>query len=442
MKTDLTKDNIIKGILLFSLPIYIGQLFSMLYGIIDTRIVGSVLGELSLASVSATSSLSELIIEFENGVSCGFGIILAQQVGAGKQAQIKKTIATSGIMITILSVIISVLCIVFINPILGFLHVEEVIYEPARQYIVIILIGMIFLSVYNLLVAVLRSMGDTITPLIFLIISNVLNIILDITFVKYLHLGVRGAALATAITQVVCCVGCLIYLLHSRKELQFRRSDFVMERNLVSNLFKNGMSMGFMLSFVLLGSLVLQTGINKLGTDIIVAHTAARRITILCLIPFFSIGAAMSTFCGQNKGAQKPDRIRKGVRLSIVISAIWWGISLALVLLLSPKLVTTITASTSDIVITNAVRYLRINAALFILPALICILRNSLQGMGDTKTPLISSLVELAGKVVITYTLVASMGYFGVIITEPIVWMVMVVPLITKWVGVIKESEK
>lgn len=434
MKTDLTKGNIIKGILLFALPIYIGQLFSMLYGIIDTRIVGSVLGETSLASVSATSSLSELLIEFENGVSCGFGIILAQQVGAGMKEQMKKTIAVSGIMISVLSVIISGLCILFINPILGFLHVEESILEAARQYIVIILIGMVFLSVYNFLVAALRAMGDTITPLIFLIITNVLNIILDIAFVKYLNWGVKGAALATAITQVVCCIGCFIYLLSSRKELQFKRSDFVFERRLTGNLIKNGMSMGFMLSFVLLGSLVLQTGINKLGTDIIVAHTGARRITILCLIPFFSIGAAMSTFCGQNKGAGELKRIRKGVKYSMLLSSGWWIISVLMIFMFSTKLVTAITASTSAVVIENAVLYLRINSVLFILPAIICILRNSLQGLGDTNIPLISSLVELLGKICITYTLVASLGYFGVIITEPIVWAVMVIPLVIKWI--------
>ncbi len=436
MRADLTKDNIIKGILLFALPIYIGQLFSMLYGIIDTRIVGSVLGETSLASVSSTASLSELIIEFENGASCGFGIILAQLVGAGKWNDIKKTFATSLMMISILSVFISLVCIVFVNPILGFLNVEEVIWAEARQYIVIILVGMVFLAIYNLLVAALRSLGDTITPLIFLIITNVLNIILDITFVKYLHLGVKGAALATVITQAVCCVGCFIYLLYSKNELRLKKESFVYERTLIGNLLRNGISMGFMLSFVLLGSLVLQTGINLLGADIIVAHTAARRITILCLIPFFSLGAAMSTFCGQNKGAGEMKRIKQGVRCSLVISVVWWVVSVVLVFAFSSKMVSAITASSSDTIIDNAVQYLRINAALFILPALICILRNSLQGLGDTITPLISSLVELAGKIIITYTLVATLGYFGVIITEPIVWAVMVIPLVVRWIRI------
>lgn len=191
--------------------------------------------------------------------------------------------------------------------------------------------------------------------------------------------------------------------------------------------------MGCMLSFVLLGSLVLQTAINKLGADIIVAHTAARRITILCLIPFFSIGAAMSTFCGQNKGAEKPERIRKGVTDSLFISGAWWMISVAIVFLFSSGMITAITASESEVILANAVQYLRVNSVLFILPAGICILRNSLQGLGDTRTPLISSFIELIGKVLITYTLVASMGYFGVIISEPIVWSLMILPLIVKW---------
>lgn len=433
MKLDLTKDNILKCILLFALPIYIGQLFSMLYGIIDTRVVGSVLGEASLASVSATTSLSELIIEFENGVSCGFGIILAQLMGAKNNEKLKKTVAISGCMITALSVLISALCILFMNPILNFMNVEEEIRTAAKEYIIIILIGTVFLAMYNLLVAILRSMGDSVTPLIFLIISNIMNIILDITFVRYLNFGVRGAAWATVITQMVCCAGCCIYLIRSKKELRLKAADFIFERRLTTDLFKNGMSMGCMLSFVLLGSLVLQTAINELGTDIIVAHTAARRVTILCLIPFFSIGAAMSTFCGQNKGANRPERIKKGVTDSLLIAVVWWLISLVAVFMFAPKMIAAITASNSETIIANAVQYLTVNSALFLLPAVICILRNSLQGLGDTKTPLISSLIELAGKIIITYTLVASAGYFGIIIAEPIVWALMVIPLIYRY---------
>lgn len=433
MNIELTKGKIIKGIFLFALPIYIGQLFSMLYGIIDTRIVGSVLGEASLASVSATSSLSELIIEFENGVSCGFGIILAMLIGAKNKDKLKKTIAISSLMIVSLSVLISSLCIIFINPILRYMNVEGQIINDAREYIIIILVGTIFLAIYNFIVAILRSMGDSMTPLVFLIISNILNIILDVLFVKILLFGVAGAAYATVITQIICCLACGIYFVISRKELRLKLADFAFDRTLSVSLFKNGLSMGCMLSFVLLGSLVLQTAINELGTDIIVAHTAARRITILCLIPFFSIGAAMSTFCGQNKGANKPDRIREGVTKSIIISAIWWLISTAVVFLFSSKMITAITASYSEVIIMNAVKYLKVNSALFILPAVICILRNSLQGLGDTRTPLVSSLIELFGKVIITYTLVATLGYFGVIIAEPIVWAVMVIPLIIKW---------
>ena len=433
MGVNLTKGNIMKGLLLFALPIYIGQLFSMLYGVIDTRIVGSVLGEASLASVSATSSLSELIIEFENGISCGFGIILAQFVGARDIGKIKRTIAISGVMITICSAIISILCIVFICPILTFMNVEEAIQDDAKTYIVIILVGMVFLAIYNFLVAVLRSVGDSLTPLVFLIISNVLNIILDIVFVKYLGMEIKGAALATVVTQVIGFISCAVYYFVCKKEIVFNWSDFVFERERIILLIKNGLSMGCMLSFVLLGSLALQTAINKLGTELIVAHTAARRITILCLIPFFSIGAALSTYCGQNKGAKEYERIAKGVRDSILIATAWCVVLVGTIYIFASKMITAITASESEVILENAILYLKVNSVLFILPALICILRNSLQGMGDTKTPLISSLIELVGKVIIAYTLVASMGYMGVIVAEPIVWTFMVIPLIVMW---------
>lgn len=442
MKTELTKGNILKSILWFALPIYIGQLFSMLYGIIDTRIVGSVLGGSALASVSVTSSLSELIIEFENGISCGFGIILAQLAGAENRERIRKTIAHSLVLITGIAALISVMCILFIDPILHFLNVEAGIEAEAREYIVIALVGMIFLAIYNLMAAILRSQSDSVTPLVILIASNVLNIVLDILFVKQLGWGVRGAALATAATQMAGCLVCGIYLFIRRKELRPHLSDFIPEGKLVASLMKNGMSMGVMLSFVLLGSLVLQTAINTLGPDIIVAHTAARRITMLCLIPFFSIGAAMSTFCGQNKGANQPERIRKGVNISLMVSAIWWVFSVTVMNLVAAGAVSLITASFSQEIISNAVRYLRINSVLFFLPALICILRNSLQGLGNTRIPLVSSFIELVGKVLITYTLIKPLGYMGVIVSEPIVWTLMVIPLVVVWFKKVSVQEE
>lgn len=188
--------------------------------------------------------------------------------------------------------------------------------------------------------------------------------------------------------------------------------------------------MGFMLSFVLMGSVALQTAINALGKNIIVAHTGARKATSLFLMIFFVLGTALATYCGQNLGAEEYGRIRKGIRDTILFSMGWYLLVLLIVFTLSPVLINMITASTDPEVIANAVLYLKVNASFYFLPAIICILRNSMQGFGDSKTPLVSSLVELVGKVLIAYLLVPAMEYMGVVLSEPIVWALMVIPLI------------
>jgi Na+-driven multidrug efflux pump len=209
-----------------------------------------------------------------------------------------------------------------------------------------------------------------------------------------------------------------------------RLSDLKPYKDVIIELLPNGLSMGFMLSFVLLGSFALQTAINLLGSDIIVAHTAARKVTMIFLIPLFVLGTALATYCGQNLGAKEYNRIREGIKGTVLISFIWCIVSLVIIYTLAPTFISLITASTQSNIVKNAALYMKVNSVFYILPAVICILRNSMQGFGDTKTPLISSLIELVGKVLIAFLLVPAMRYMGVIISEPIVWAIMVIPLL------------
>jgi len=214
---------------------------------------------------------------------------------------------------------------------------------------------------------------------------------MDYLLVGVFHMGVQGAAWATVITQLTSAVLCFLYFWKKYPSLRIHRNCLKTEKALSGEMIPSGMSMGFMLSFVLLGSLVLQTSINALGQNIIVAHTSARKITILLLLPFFALGTALSTYCSQNLGAKLYLRITQGINTSVLIAAAWWVLSLAFVWLVGDKMIMLITASQDLEIVTNAVQYLRINSALFMLPALICILRNSMQGFGDTRTPLIST---------------------------------------------------
>jgi len=427
---NLTKGNPLKVILLFAIPLYVGQQFQLLYSLVDTRIIGSILGGTSLAAVGATASLSDMLIEFLNGIICGFGIIIATFFGAGEQKNMRKAIAGTILLGTVITLVISGLCLVFLPQILSILNVSADLKAESMAYIRVIIIGLIATTLYNICAAILRAIGDSFTPLIFLIISNVMNMVLDIVFIRYVHMGVEGAAIATVLSQAVSACICFLYMRKRYQEIVLHKEDLLPNKEVYRQLIPTGFSMGFMISFVTLGSLALQTSINTFGTNIIVAHTAARKITSLFLVPFFVLGTALATYCGQNLGAKEYERIKKGIKDTVLFSFGWCAVVLIIVFSIAPWLIRLITASSESEIINTAVLYLKINSVFYFLPAVICILRNSMQGFGDTKTPLFSSFIELAGKVAIAYLLAPVVGYMGVIISEPVVWTLMVIPLL------------
>lgn len=426
----LTKGKPMKVILLFAVPLYIGQLFQLGYSLIDTRIIGSTLGEVSLAAVGATISLSDMLIEFLNGIICGFGIIISTFFGADDEKGLKKAIGGSIVLGLSGTLLISILSLAFLPGILRILNVSDELMPQASAYIRIILAGLFATTLYNICAAILRAIGDSYTPLIFLVISNLLNILLDYVCILQLHMGVSGAAFATVFSQALSAFLCFLYMRKKYPGVRIDREDILPDKEICKRLLPTGLSMGFMISFVTLGSLALQTSINTFGTNIIVAHTAARKATSLFLIPFFVLGSALATYCGQNLGAKEYERIRKGIKDTVLLSFAWCAAALLVVFTLSPYIIRGITASAESEIIDTATLYLKINAVFYFLPAVICILRNSMQGFGDTKTPLVSSFIELAGKVMIAYLLAPVIGYMGVIISEPVVWMFMVIPLL------------
>lgn len=426
----LTKDHPLKVILLFAIPLYVGQLFQLCYGLIDTRIIGSVLGETSLAAVGATSSLSDMLIEFLNGIICGFGVIIAKVYGAGDESKLKKVIGGTVTLSVLATLLVSGICLLFLPEILGCLNVEKTLMPETSSYIRIIIAGLLSTTLYNICTAVLRSIGDSFTPLVFLIIANLLNIGLDYLFVYSLRSGVAGAAIATVIAQALSALLCFLYMRRKYPQIRIARQSLLPDHSLCRDLIPTGLSMGFMISFVTLGSLALQTCINTFGNNIIVAHTAARKVTMIFLMPFFVLGTALATYCGQNLGAKEYARIHKGIRDTILVSFLWCALVILIVFTLSPTLIHLVTASSEPEILKTASLYLKINAVFYFLPAAICILRNSMQGFGDTRTPLVSSLIELAGKVLIAFLLAPAIGYMGIIISEPVVWAWMIVPLL------------
>ena len=427
---NLTEGNPLKLILLFAIPVFLGRLFQMMYSLIDTKIVGSILGEEALAAVGSVSILYNLLTGIFSGFTLGFSIVTAQNYGSGNEKLLKKNVASSIILGMMTAVVIIFAVLLFLNPILHAMNVPEEQFCMAHDYIRILVWGMFVTLAYNLCADMLRAIGDSVTPLIFLVIAAVTNIVLDYLFIGGFSMGVSGAACATVLSQLISAVLCFLRIRSGFPILHISKNDLEWDRERMRLLYQNGLAMALMSSLVNCGTLILQTGINKLGTNIIVAHTAARKVFEIFSLPVSVFGASMATYCGQNMGAGKIDRVKRGIWLAIVYTAIWSGLTIIASYTIGGWLVYLVTGSHNKTVILNATNYLKFDTLFYIVTTLICILRNAMQGLGDHITPLISSGLEMAGKIVIAATLVPWLGYTGVIICEPIVWFIMVIPLL------------
>lgn len=430
---DLTKGKPSILILTFALPIFLGNLLQLAYSLVDTRIVGSYLGEDALAAVGATTTLSNLIVGFLLGLCNGFAILTAQYFGAGDMERVRRSLAEALKMGLAVAALLTVVGLAFLQPILRFLNVPEELLGIAGEYIFVIIAGLVATLLYDVFSATLRAMGDTLMPLLILAFSVVLNIGGDILFVVVWETGVRGAAIATVLSQVVSVIVCGIYMFRRYEVLRLSPEDFGQsEGQMLRNMASSGFSMGFMTSLVNIGTLTLQTSINKLGQDIIIAHTAARKISEIFMIMFSVFGQTMATYCGQNLGAGKTDRIRRGIWLAILYTCIWSVLTMIASYTIGARLVNLVTGSSNEIVVKNATDYLKFDTLFYFVTAVICVVRNAMQGLGERIVPLISSSLEMLGKIVIAATLVPLLGYTGIILAEPIVWFLMVIPLLIK----------
>ena len=428
--TSLTEGNIIKGILGFALPLLIGQLFQLVYSLVDVRIVGEILGEHSLAAVGATTTLSDLLVGFLNGFTNGLAIVIATFFGARNEKGMKKALGGTIFFGMTGAVLITLISLLFLNQILRFLNVQVDFFDEAKGYIGVILAGLICAAMYNVCAAILRAIGDSFTPLLFLILASLMNIGLDYFLIGTISLGVKGAAYATVISQAFSALLCYLYMRKKYPVLRIQMQDLLPERSMAAKLLTSGISMAFMISFVQLGTLALQTSINTFGEQTIVAHTAARKATGMFMLPFSVLGSALATFCGQNLGAGRTERIREGILKTVALTWCWCTFVIIGTRLFAPDLIHAITASSDGEMIGIACRYLRFDTAFYFIPAVISLFRNSMQGFGDTKTPVFSSMLELLGKIGVVLFLTPRFAYDGIIVAEPIVWIIMVIPLV------------
>ncbi len=431
---DLTKGKPIRLILLFAVPLFVGQLFQLFYSLADTRIVGQTLGDEALAAVGATTTLSDMLLSFLNGLTNGFAIVIATCFGAKDERQMKKAMGGTILLGSCCAVVLSGLCLLNMSGLLKLLNISPELFAAARGYIGIVIAGLLAATLYNICAAMLRAIGDSFTPLLFLILAAFLNIAMDYGFILCLHTGVEGAAYATVIAQAVSAFLCFLYMRRKYPQLTLKKEDFKPDMILYKKLFGAGLSMGFMTSLVGIGTMALQTSINTFGTDIIVAHTAARKISSIYMLPFSVMGTTLATYCGQNLGAGKYSRIRQGIRDTVLVTFVWCTGVIISAYTVAPWLIRMVTATQKKDIIDTASLYLRVNTPFYYVPTVICLFRNSMQGFGDNRTPVISSSLEMIGKVLIALLLAPAIGYYGIIVAEPIVWFIMVIPLVVNMV--------
>ncbi|MGN0372646.1 MAG: MATE family efflux transporter [Enterocloster sp.] len=429
---DLTKGNPAKIMLQFALPVALGNIFQLFYSLADTRVVGSTLGETALAAVGATTSISTLFVGFLSGLTNGFAILIAREFGAGREKGVRKFAAGSLLLGFLTALSLTLLCVGGLPILLNVLNVPEELMDQSASYIRIVLLGLVMTMFYNACAGILRAVGDTAAPLAFLVCASILNIGLDLLLILVFHMGVAGAALATVIAQTVSVVLSLIYMFSRYPVFRFRPEDFKLSLKDTRLLYTSGLSMAAMMSLVYFGTLSLQCAINTFGNDIIVAHTAARKITEFFMLPFSVMGITMATYCGQNMGAGKMDRIRSGVRQALILTCIWCVGMMILSYTAAPELVYLVTGSRQENIAATAELYLKVDTLFYFAPAAINIFRNALQGMGEHRTPVVSSFIELAGKVAVALFLAPVLHYWGIIVAEPIVWILMVIPLIIR----------
>lgn len=427
---DLLHGPIFKNLLLFALPIFISQLFQQLYNTVDTMIVGNVLGDTSLAAIGACGSIYELLVGFGLGIGNGLAIVTARGFGAGDRERVKKSVAGSIVIGVLSSLAITLAGSLAMRPLLRALNTPPEILEEAYSYISVITLFILVMFAYNLCAGLLRAIGNCIAPLAFLVLSACLNIALDLTFIIRLGMGVRGAAVATVLSQGMSVLLCILYIAKRTEILLPRREHFVPDGALYRELLGQGFSMGFMSSIVSAGSVILQYGINGLGTLVIAGHTAGRKLYVFTAMPFSALAMAVSTFVSQNRGADQPARICKGLRQACLFDIAGAALISVLMPFIAPGMVKAVSGSSEAVVLYNGALYLMVTAPFYAVLGALLATRYALQGLGQKLLPLVSSCIELVGKVLFVLVFIPRFAYMAVVFCEPVIWCVMTAQLL------------
>lgn len=427
MARDMTNGSISKHLIQFAIPLVLGNFFQLTYNAVDSIIVGRFVGTEALAAVGTANPIMNIIIFFIVGICIGASVLMSEYFGAQDIEKFKREVSTTVIAGFIFTIVTVTLCVLFIRQILWLIQTPKEIIDEASLYLRIIFGGLIFTFLYNVLSSTLRSIGDSKTPLIFLIISSILNIIMDILFVVCFKMGVAGAAIATVIAEMLSGVFCIIYIYKKIPLLHFSKEEIVLDRVLLKTTVNYSWASAMQQTCLYVGKVLVQAVVNPLGVDVIAAFNAVNRVDDFAFTPQQNIGHAMTTFLAQNRGAKKYDRIKKGLWTGLKIETFYWVIILVATYFGAKPIMTLFVSRENAKVLELGAVYLHLMSFFYLLPAWTNGIQGYFRGMGELKVTLASTFMQMVGRVGFAYILVPRLGMVGVALSCLCGWIVMLV---------------
>ena len=421
---DLTHGHPARKIVVFAIPLLIGNIFQQFYNMADMVIVGRTIGTQALAAIGATGAIAFLVVGMSFGITSGFTVITAQRFGAGDHDGMRRSVATSVVLSLVISVLITVVAVTTAYTMFEVMRTPADIIDDAHRYIIVIYGGTVVTIFFNLFAGVLRAVGDSRTPLLFLIVACIVNIVLDYVLIVNFHMGVAGAGWATVAAQALSVFLCLVYTARKLPVLRLKRSDWKLEWESCKKHLVIGFSMGMQMAIIAVSTIFFQVGVNSLGTDSVKAFSSAVKIDQLAIQPLFSIGVAVATFTAQNYGAGKFARIREGVRYGSIINTAWSVLGCVLMITAGRWLLGLFGIGANEPhVVSEARMYLNTTSLFYIILGLLFVFRNALQGMGKNRIPLAASAVDIVVRTAMTFTFVEWWGFRGLCFVSPLTWL-------------------
>ena len=439
---DMTVGNPTKIILNFTLPIFIGNVFQQFYNMADAVIVGKFVGTKALAAVGSTGTIMFLIYGFVVGMTAGFTVLTAQKFGAGDLPAVRRTVAGASILSLIIGLILTAAFMLLMEPWLHLMNTPSDIYADAYSYIMIISGGILAQMLYNLLASILRALGNSKVPLYFLIFSALLNIALDLFFIIVFHMGAAGAAIATIISQGVSGLLCLVYIIKKVPILHMTREDWHPEGALLKRQMQIGIPMALQYSITAIGTMMVQSSLNILGSTLVAAFTAASKIEQVVTQAYVALGTTIATYGAQNMGAGNIPRIRKGFRSSTIIGVVYSFAAAALVMTVGKYMSYLFVSEDVALIIDSVDIYLKCVGAFFIPLTIVNIYRNGIQGLGYGLLPMMAGVAELIGRGVVAVIAARQHSYLGVCLASPAAWVLAAALLLVMYFYIVKFDLK